>query len=121
MHSQTIWVRTVAWRESVKSCAFSPDGTRIVSRSDELRLWDTSSGAEIAVMGGHREPVTSCAFSPDGTRMASASRDKILKLRMRKTALSALAGIQDIGRREARRRLEEMVESRPVRKKGRGK
>jgi DNA-binding transcriptional regulator YiaG len=43
------------------------------------------------------------------------------RIRMRQTTLSALAGIQNIGKRDARRRLEEMVESRPVRKKGRRK
>jgi DNA-binding transcriptional regulator YiaG len=48
-----------------------------------------------------------------------ASRDG--RIRMRQTTLSALAGIQNIGKRDACRRLEEMVESRPVRKKGRGK
>lgn len=42
------------------------------------------------------------------------------RIRIRKTTLSALAGIQTIGKRDAWRRLEEMVESRPVRKKGRG-
>ena len=43
------------------------------------------------------------------------------RIRMRKTTLSALAGIQNIGKREAWRRLEEMVESRPVRERGRRK
>jgi DNA-binding transcriptional regulator YiaG len=43
------------------------------------------------------------------------------RIRMRKTTLSALAGIQTIGKRDAWRRLGEMVESRPVRKNGRRK
>jgi DNA-binding transcriptional regulator YiaG len=43
------------------------------------------------------------------------------RIRMRKTTLSALAGIQTIGKREAWRRLEEMVESRPLRERGRRK
>ena len=47
-----------------------------------------------------------------------ASRDG--RIRMRKTTLSALASIQHIGKRDAWRRLEEMVESRPFPKKGRG-
>jgi DNA-binding transcriptional regulator YiaG len=41
------------------------------------------------------------------------------RIRMRKTTLSALAGIQNIGKHEAWRRLGEIVESRPVRKRGR--
>jgi hypothetical protein len=40
---------------------------------------------------------------------------------MRKTTLSALAGIQNIGKREAWRRLEEIVESRPARSRRRRK
>jgi DNA-binding transcriptional regulator YiaG len=43
------------------------------------------------------------------------------RIRMRKTTLSALAGIQNIGKREAWRRLEEMVQSRPGRHSGRRK
>ncbi len=43
------------------------------------------------------------------------------RIRMRQTTLSALAGIQTIGKREAWRRLEEIVESRPVRERGRRK
>jgi DNA-binding transcriptional regulator YiaG len=43
------------------------------------------------------------------------------RIRRRKTTLSALAGIQDIGKRDAWRRLEGMVESRPVRERGRKK
>lgn len=43
------------------------------------------------------------------------------RVRMRQTTLAALAGIQTIGKREAWRRLEKMVESRPVGDRGRGK
>jgi len=48
-----------------------------------------------------------------------ASRDG--RIRMRKTTLSALARIQNIGKREASRRLEEMVEPSPVHERGRRK
>jgi len=43
------------------------------------------------------------------------------RIRMRQTTLSALAGIQNVGKRDAWRRLEEMVESRPVRERERRK
>ncbi len=43
------------------------------------------------------------------------------RVRMRKTTLTALAGIQNIGKREVWRRLEAMVERRPGPGKGRGK
>jgi len=48
-----------------------------------------------------------------------ASRDG--RIRMRKTTLAALARIQNIGKREAWRRLEGMVEPKPVHERGRRK
>jgi DNA-binding transcriptional regulator YiaG len=43
------------------------------------------------------------------------------RIRMRKTTLAALARIQNIGKREAWRRLEGMVEARPIHPRGRRK
>jgi DNA-binding transcriptional regulator YiaG len=40
------------------------------------------------------------------------------RVRMRTTTLAALARIQNVGKREARRRLEEMAEPAPVRRRG---
>ena len=63
--------------------AFSPDGTRIVSGSEDntLRLWDASTGQPIgAPLQGHEDAVNSVAFSPDGTRIVSGSEDKTLRL-----------------------------------------
>jgi WD40 repeat protein len=67
----------------VKSVAFSPNGTRIVSGSDDntLRLWDARSGQPIgAPLLGHESWVLSVAFSPDGTRIVSGSDDNTLRL-----------------------------------------
>jgi WD40 repeat protein len=68
---------------SVVSVAFSPDGTRIVSGSDDetVRVWDTVSGAEaLPPLRGHENGVTSVAFSPDGTRIVSGSDDKTVRV-----------------------------------------
>ncbi|MDS4014332.1 MAG: hypothetical protein RKP46_08240, partial [Candidatus Accumulibacter sp.] len=67
----------------VTSVAFSPDGRRIVSGSDDntLRLWDAATGAAIGEpLRGHTERVASVAFSPDGRRIVSGSGDKTLRL-----------------------------------------
>ena len=67
---------------SVNGCAFSPDGTRILSASDDhtLKVWDADSGRLLRSLDGHTDWVRGCAFSPDGTRILSASADHTLKV-----------------------------------------
>ena len=66
----------------VMSVAFSPDGKRLASASDDqtVKVWDATSGQETLTMKGHTDEVNSVAFSPDGKRLASASRDQTVKV-----------------------------------------
>jgi WD40 repeat protein len=60
---------------TVRYSAWSPDGTRIASASDDgtVRVWDVGGGRVVAKLQGHGGPdVTSCAWCPDG---ASTSYD----------------------------------------------
>ena len=60
--------------DCVNAIAFSGDGSRLASASDdtEVRLWNSKTGAHIATLEGHFDWVTSVAFSADGSRIASA-------------------------------------------------
>ena len=66
----------------VTSCAYSPDGRRIVSASEDntLKVWDAETGEERFTLEGHTGVVTSCAYSSDGRRIVSASWDNTLKV-----------------------------------------
>ena len=76
-------LRVIDQGSTVTCVALSPDGTRIVSGSDDntLRLWDANSGQPIgAPLAGHKDSVWSVAFSPDGMRIVSGSGDHTLRL-----------------------------------------
>ena len=67
----------------VTSVAFSPDGTRIVSGSNDktVRVWDAERGVQIgSPLQGHTHYVRAVAFSPDGTRIVSGSDDKTVRV-----------------------------------------
>ncbi len=77
----------------VTSVAFSPDGKRIVSGSEDntVKVWDAATGTEALSLKGHTGPVTSVAFSPDGKRIVSGSWDNTVKVWDAEKGTEALA------------------------------
>lgn len=66
----------------VRCVAFSPDGTRVATGSDDgtIKLWDAVTGQEIETLSPNQGQVNVVDFSPDGTCIASAGSDKTIKI-----------------------------------------
>ena len=77
-----ISLMTLRVGSGVNSVAFSTDGTRIVSGSDDksVRVWDVLMGEQLNVLNGHTELVTLVTFSMDGMRIVSGSCDESVRV-----------------------------------------
>jgi WD40 repeat protein len=73
----------------VSSAAFSPNGSYVVTASSQnrsVRLWDASSGREIAILEDQRDipgikpAPTRAVFSSDGTRIAIVSGEEAVQI-----------------------------------------
>jgi hypothetical protein len=64
----------------VKSVCWSPDGKRLASAGDTVKVWDAGTGQEALTLKGHTGHVNSVCWSPDGKRLASAGSDGTVKV-----------------------------------------
>ena len=69
---------------SVRSAAFSPNGDRIVTASDDntARVWSRAKDGSwnSVLLQGHRNSVNSAAFSPDGNVIVTGSIDRTARV-----------------------------------------
>src|SRR5437763_805723 len=65
----------------INAIAWSPEGRRIVSASEDgtLRVWGLDAGSELRTPASHTDAFFSVVVTPDGRRAVSASRDGTLK------------------------------------------
>jgi WD40 repeat protein/mono/diheme cytochrome c family protein len=67
---------------TVNAIAFSSEGTRAASGSDDrtIRIWEVPSGRLLATLEGSSGEVYAVAFSGDSKFLLSAGRDRVLRL-----------------------------------------
>ncbi len=70
------------WGYGIRSLAFSPDDTVLVTGGDQgyLSRWDLATGEELPRWQTQHGLLFGIAFSPDGTRLASACGDGTVQL-----------------------------------------
>ncbi len=66
----------------VRAVSFSPDGTRIVTASDDrtARIWNSATGAQIGAPLRHEGAVESASFDTENARVVTASRDGTVRV-----------------------------------------
>ena len=66
----------------VNAVAFSPDGHQLATAGNDttVRLWEVTTGTQLATLTGHTNRASAVAFSPDGHQLATASDDETVRL-----------------------------------------
>jgi WD40 repeat protein len=76
--------RTLAGHDDeVTEVAYAPDGRTLASggfADHMIKLWNPSTGAQLAELPGHSLPISGLLFFPDGHRLLSSSNDESVRI-----------------------------------------
>lgn len=77
LHNTMLPLAVLHHRGRVRDASFSPDGTRVVTASDDgtAQVWDVTTAQRIGQPMAHAGWVHTAEFSPDGTKVVTASWD----------------------------------------------
>ncbi len=75
-------VRTLSEKGAVRCLAYTPDGHRLITGSDDhtIRVWNADTGQPLFNITGHSSAVRSLAVKSDGSTLVSGSDDKTIKV-----------------------------------------
>ncbi|HEV3263132.1 MAG TPA: WD40 repeat domain-containing protein [Gemmataceae bacterium] len=63
-----------------RALAISPDGKRIAAAAaSTVRLWETATGKELPLLGGHQQAPSAITLSADGKTVVSWGADRVLR------------------------------------------
>ncbi|MBL9176074.1 MAG: DUF1553 domain-containing protein [Verrucomicrobiales bacterium] len=83
--NQTLGSPVASWRahrDTVYDLEFSRDGSRLLTAGGDqlVKVWDTTTRAELAVLEGHTAQVLAAAFNTNATQVVSGGADRQLKV-----------------------------------------
>lgn len=90
----SVWV----WR-GAHAMAYAPSGEAIASvgSGGNVKIWETSSGREIASWAAHEKRAGAIAFSPDGAILATSGADGFVRLWDRNTG-AEMGSVKSFGK-----------------------
>jgi hypothetical protein len=82
LHSGRQLARCTGHDGWITSLAFSPDGSKLASGSEDktVVIWDARTGRAARLLKEHSEAVVSVAFSRDGRMLATGSNDRTVEV-----------------------------------------
>lgn len=86
LNGMILWDSRYAHEFRVTAVAFSPDGSKFISCSNDktIIIWNIINNKDVpflpVILSGHKDGVLAAVFSPDGSRIISGSSDKSIKI-----------------------------------------